>query len=171
MLEGKPLADLTDEDLASFPVWEYDHDREAEPGRDETWITPVAGLPVTTLTNRVVAVPLRFGDFGTLGLLGNLDLDDPRSSREFLTLSVLRGGKWFDLARYFDADCDNRGPSQLAEFLGLAIDEAFPIEYDLSAVAVGHPEVLKGRIEAQPSERLTDASRLALIFGEAPDPA
>jgi hypothetical protein len=152
------------EDLARFPVWEYDLGSETRPGRDETWIVPVPDLPVASLSNRVIGVGLRFGGREVVGLLGNIDLDDPLATREFATLSVWRDGAWFHLARYFDIDRERRGPEQFAEFLSLPVGEVFPVRYDLSDIAVGHPEVVRGRIDAEPEVRLSSSQRMALIF-------
>ena len=146
-------------------MWQFDLGAESVPGRDETWVVPVRELPVTSLDGRVVGVTLSLGDRTVMGLLGNLDLGSPRATREFATLSVWRDGAWFHLARYFDFDHDQRGPAQLAEFLGLSVADVFPIQYDLSGVAVGHPDVIRGRIEVQPVVRLTPDERMALIFG------
>jgi hypothetical protein len=57
------------------------------------------------------------------------------------------------------------GPAQLAAILGLPVEDIFPVHYDLSKVAVGHPAVVRGRIDAEPTLRLTEAQRMALIFG------
>jgi hypothetical protein len=164
-MDDKPVADLTPDDLAQFPVWEYDVCRESLPGRDETWVVPVRDLPVASLSNRVLGVALRYGGGEQVGLLGNIDLASPRSTREFATLSVWCGGSWFHLARYFDPDRDQCGPAQLAAILGLPVEDIFPVHYDLSKVAVGHPAVVRGRIDAEPTLRLTEAQRMALIFG------
>jgi hypothetical protein len=43
----------------------------------------------------------------------------------------------------------------LAGFLGLHVEEVFPIRYDISGVAVGLDEVVRGEIPAEPAERLT----------------
>ena len=45
---------------------------------------------------------------------------------------------------------------QLAAFLGLGIDEVFPITYDLTGVAIGLDEVVKGTIPIEAPEELTD---------------
>jgi hypothetical protein len=164
-MDAKPVAALTPEDLARFPVWEFDTGGEPLPGRDETWVVPVPALPVASLSGRVVGVALWFGGREAVGLLGNLDLADPRASQEFAALSAWRGGAWFHLARYFDPDRHERGPAQLAAFLGLPVADVFPVRYDLSGVAVGHPEVVRGTIDAEPAVRLTPSERLALVLG------
>jgi hypothetical protein len=164
-MDAKPVTDLTADDLACFPVWEYDTGAESLPGRDESWVVPVLDLPVDSLSNRVVGVSLRLGGHEWVGLLGNIDLDDPKATREFAALSVWRNGSWFHLARYFDIDRERRGPIQLAEHLGLPVGEVFPVWYDLSGVAEGHPDVVRGRIDAEPAARLTEAERMALLFG------
>jgi hypothetical protein len=165
-MDAKPVADLTPDDLARFPVWEFDTGGESVPGRDETWGVPVPQLPVTSLCSRIVGVALRIAGREQVGLLGNIDLADPRVTREFATLSVWDGGGWFHLARYFDLDRDRAGPGQLAELLSLPVANVFPIGYDLSGLAVGHPEVVRGSIDAEPEVRLTDAERMALILGD-----
>jgi hypothetical protein len=164
-MRAKAVDKLTAEDIAGFPVWEYDTSGETERDRDETWVVPVTELPVSSLSSRVVGVTLRLGGQAEVGLLGNIDLGNPQATREFATLSVYRAGVWFHLARYFDADRDVRGPVQLAEFLGLSIAEVFPVHYDLSGVAIGHPETVRGSIEAEPQVRLTAPQRMVLIFG------
>jgi hypothetical protein len=165
-MNAKPVTDLTMEDLTRIPVWEYEVDGETRPGRDETWVVPVPDLPVASLSNRVIGVRLSFGGQEVVGLLGNIDLNDPLASREFATLSVWRDGAWFHLARYFDIEREQYGPEQFAEFLGLPVSEVFPVRYDLSGIAVGHPEVVRGRIDAEPEVRLSSSQRMALIFGQ-----
>ena len=60
-MKPKPVTDLTADDLARFPVWEYDIGGESLPGRDETWVVPVPDLPVSSLSGRVAGVSLRIG--------------------------------------------------------------------------------------------------------------
>jgi hypothetical protein len=127
-------------------------------------VVPVSDLPVATLSNRVVGVTLRFAKREWTCLLGNIDLKHPESTREFATLSIWRDEGWFHLARYFDFDWDECGSDRLAASLGLPTAEVFPIRYDLSGLAVGHPEVIEGRIDAEPEVRLTKNQRMALIF-------
>lgn len=164
-MDAKSIAELMPEDLARFHVWEFDTGGESLPGRDEAWIVPVPDLPVASLSGRVIRVDLRFGDHDKVGMLGNIDLADPRVSREFATLSVWQGSSWFHLARYLDPDWNRHGPGQLAELLGLPVADIFPIRYDLSSFAMGHPEVVRGTIDADPAVRLNGNERIALILG------
>ena len=154
MKEKKPISELTPADLEAHPVWEFipeSHDR------DETWVVPVHRLPVRHLDGRIVATRLRLACGETAaGIIGNVSLDSPRSTEHFLTVTVFRGdGRSFDLARYHDGDRSQRGPSALAEFLAVTVADVFPITYDISAVAQGAAEVLRGRIQAEPCERLS----------------
>jgi hypothetical protein len=89
---------------------------------------------------------------------------DARATKHFLTVSLERDGAWFDLARYFDVDYDRRGPRQLAEFLGLAITDVFPITYDLSDIAVGSLDTLKGCISQEPDGRLSEDDLIELTL-------
>jgi len=38
----KPINELTVADLETYPIWEFADDEEGVPGRDETWVRPVA---------------------------------------------------------------------------------------------------------------------------------
>ena len=113
-MKAKSVAYLTPNDLAQFPVWEYDNGGESLPGQDETWVVPVLELPVASLSNRVVGVSVRHGSREWVGLLGNVELGVLRFTREFAALSVWHDGFWFPLARYFDLDREQRGPERLA---------------------------------------------------------
>ena len=162
--KAKRVGELTAGDLSRHRVWEYDIENETLPGHDETWVVPVTDLPVNSLANRVVGVPLRFGQRRHWGLLGNITLNDLQRTREFITLSVRAGTSWFHLARYFDFDRRQRGPRQLAKFLSLSTSDVFPIHYDLFEIALGHPQVIRGRIDAKPQTPLDDSERMALIL-------
>lgn len=111
-----------------------------------------------------MAVKLRIGDRDTVGMLGNIDLEDVRATREFASLSIRRGRSWFRLLRYFDVGYERSGPRQLAKLLGLQLGQVFPILYDISSVAVGNPQVVTGRFNAEPDVRLSKRDRLDLIF-------
>jgi len=98
-------------------------------------------------------------------MLANVSLNNVRSTEQFLFVSVLRDdGSVFHLARYHDIDRESSGPSALADFLGLDVDQVFPISYDISEVAVGLPEVVRGEVPAEPREQLNDDERRKLMF-------
>ena len=158
----KPVDDLTPRDFSAFPVWEYANDEEGIPGRDETWMRPVQSLPVSDLSNRIAAVPARLANGESLlAALSNVSLDQPSDQEHFLVIGLYRAdGEQFVLARYHDHHRSTHGSQQLAAFLGLPLDDVFPISYDLSSVAVGQPASLLGIIHAEPSNPL---SRSALI--------
>jgi len=161
----KPVESLTPKDLEEFPVWEYDLDNEADDGRDETWVRPVTKYPVKDLGNRIISatVTLRNG-IRMLGCFSNIALGSLDSTREFLTVSLWHQGQWIDLARYFDADYERRGPQALSQQLGLTVDEVFPIFYDISEHAFGLETVLRGSIEAEPKRRLSEEERMTLVL-------
>ncbi len=152
-ISSKSVGQLNVADLIEYPVWEYTNTEEV----DELQVRPVTKLPVDTLSNRIVGIRVHFHN-GSEGwaILSNVSLRDARRTSHFLCLSVERHGQWFHLARYFDADYEGRGPAQLSTFLGLGINEVFPITYDLTAVAVGLDEVVRGSIPIEAPEKLTD---------------
>jgi hypothetical protein len=43
-------------------------------------------------------------------------------------------------------DFKKHEPAELAEALGLTLDEVFPIAYDISAFAVGPDDIVRGKI-------------------------
>ena len=88
-----------------------------------------------------------------------------RHTHQFLAVTVFRDGdEAFDLARYFDADYDRCGPSGLAHFLGRDVEEIFPMSYDISNVASGTEDVVKGSIPLAPAEKLTEEELLRLAI-------
>lgn len=95
-------------------------------------------------------------------LIGNLDTKNARMNEHFLTLSVVHNGKWFDLARYHDHDYVDHGPDALAHFLGLSIDDVFPISYDVRRYAKGEAEALAGTVQKKPRVRLSRAEIIAM---------
>jgi hypothetical protein len=161
----KQTEDLEPADFAAHPVWEY-----VDP--DDTLVRPVEALPVDSLDGRIVGTQLTLHNGSAVwGVLACMNLRSMRSNEHFIALWVERRGRWFDLARYHDVDWERRSPAKLAEFLGLPLDEVFPISYDISAVARGLPETVRGQIRAEPRERLTQDELIELALETAGDEA
>jgi hypothetical protein len=141
-------------------VWEYTDADEVE--IDETVVRPVVA-PVEHFSSRVVGTKVRLAG-GRLvpALISNVDIDNPRATKQFLTLKVFTGRRSFDLARYHDFDCEERGPHALAALLGLRVDDVFPIEYDLRPYSSRTAAALHGLIEKEPRERLTRGELMKL---------
>lgn len=165
-IESKPVDQLTPADLAKHPVWEYAHDEEGIEGQDETWVRPVARLPISDAGNRVIGTTVRFAGGREVGAtLGNLDALRPEKTRQFLVLSVFGpGDALFNLARYFDAWYDTAGPDALAKFMGLPVEDIFPIAYDISKLVAGDPRCTRGLITLEPEQRLTKKEVMKLIM-------
>jgi hypothetical protein len=159
MIENiKPVESLTVDDFKAHPVWEYLNDDEI----GETMTRPVEKLPVETLENRLVGTQVRLANgLDVWGLLGNFDVKNPRATYHILTLSIERGGEWFHLARYHDFDFTSQGPEALARFLGLDVDDVFPITVDVRRYVRGDPAALKAIVLKEPRERLTRAEIFA----------
>lgn len=153
-MNTKLLEEVTVGDIAVAPVWQFTN---ADESMGETAVRPIERLPVKDLDDKVVGTIVRLAN-GTQvwALLGNVDSDNPRSTQHFLTLSVERSGTWFPMARYHDSDAHRRGPKALSQFLGLSIDEVFPISYDISQLCIGDHDALVGTIEKEPKERLSE---------------
>jgi hypothetical protein len=165
MTEPRPVDALTPTDLARFPVWEFVDD-DSQP--DETYVSPVTELPVDSLASRIATTQVTLHNGRRFwATLGNVDLNAPRSTRHFLTLSLYIDDAWFHLARYHDVDVEERGPAALARRLGMELSDVFPIRYDLSQIAIGDLDVVRGAVLAEPSERLSRAERIALAVDSA----
>jgi hypothetical protein len=148
-------------DLSESHVWEYVNDDE----EDERAVRPVRTTPVECLGNRLVGTHVTLANGARVwAILGNADTRDPRATRHFLTMRIERSGKWFDLARYHDFHFETNGPLQLAAFLGLAVDQVFPISYDLRPYAKGMTDALVGMVTKEPAERLSRADIVDLAL-------
>jgi hypothetical protein len=155
----KPIEALDVGDLHAHPVWQYAN----VDGANEMLVRPIRRLPVARLAGRVVGTQVRLAN-GTYvwALLGNIDESNARLTEHFLTLSVFQDRRWFTLARYHDFDDSENGPDALSRFLGLPIDEVFPIAYDIRHYVKGDAAALAGLIPKEPRERLARAELIAL---------
>ncbi len=160
--QEKTADELSETDLRAFPVWQFVN---ADGRRGEVVLRPVKKVPVGSLSGRLVGTEVGLANGATAwALLGNVDVTSQRLTGHFLTISVLRNGAWFAMARYHDPDYSDRGPEALAAFLGMRVEDVFPIAYDLRQVCAGPEEVLVGTIEREPRERLTRAQLIALAI-------
>lgn len=155
----KPIESIEVRDLEAHAVWQYAN----VDGDNEAFVRPVRRLPVARLAGKVVGTRVRLAN-GTdaWGLLGNIDESNARLTEHFLTLSIFHDGRWFTLARYHDFDDGQSGPDALARFLGLPVDEVFPIAYNIRPYVKGDPSALAGLIPKEPRERLSRAELIAL---------
>lgn len=159
----KRLPDLSIRDLEKNPVWEFVHEEETDGAAISA--RPVMESPISHAQNRFIGTIVTLNNGSRYwATLGNIDLNNCKSTHHFLLISFVREGKWFNLARYHDFDYATRGPQGLADFLGLSIENVFPISYDISALAVGLPEVVAGRIPVETTEKLLQTELIALAL-------
>jgi hypothetical protein len=158
--KGRRIDELSGADLDEHPIWAFAND-----AHDESLLRPVATIPVSDLSGKVVGTRLRLANGRQVrALLGNIDLTSARRTQHFLTVSVEEGGQWFHLARYHDHDRDARSPETLAKFLGLSVAEVFPMTYDVRSCARGDADSVAGTIPDAPAEKLTQAELIALAL-------
>ena len=125
---SKPINQLAPSDFKKFKVWEYKRSTDG----DETWVRPIKRIPVTKTIGRIIATEVTLANGETRwALIGNVDAGNPRLTKHFATVSIMVNDGRFHLTRYHDHDYTDRGPDQLAKFLGLAKENVFPISYDL----------------------------------------
>jgi len=146
-------------DLEANPVWEFANDDAS----GETLVRSVKQIPAKNLDGKLVGTKIRLANGATTwALVGNIDTEKPRLNEHFLTLSIERDGEWFHLARYHDLDFAIRGPEALSRFLGLPVDEVFPISVDVRPYSEGNPAALANVIQKEPRERLSSAEIITL---------
>lgn len=160
-MSAQPIDRVSYSKFAAHSVWEFVPET---PEHDETWVRPVARIPVNSLDGRFVASRVRLANGTTeLALLGNIKLDKPELNEHFLTLSIVRQNEErFHLARYHDIGFKSAGPEALAKFFELAVSDVFPIEYDISAVVTGVKAAVRGIIRQEPGTRLSRAEIISL---------
>jgi hypothetical protein len=155
----RPVESLRPADFLENRIWEF----VSTDAPDETHVRPVQERLVDSLDNRIIGVEVQLANGRKVwGVLGNVDVNDIRRTRQFLTLSAFVQESWFHLARYQDLDRAKRGPARLAKGLGLPIDAVFPIHYDITSWVTAAPGACRGSIETEPPERLTRAEWIRL---------
>jgi hypothetical protein len=130
----KTVEALVPRDFTEFPIWEYTLSGGILGG--ESIVEEVREDVITHLNNRILGTHVMLHNSRLeFCALERLDLDNSLLTEHFLGASFYRNGAWFHLRRYHDFDYDKWGPEQLALFLGLNVDDIFPMKYDLSRVA------------------------------------
>jgi hypothetical protein len=154
-----PVEKLTEALFRKYPVWEFCNDDEV----GDTCVRPTKKLPISSGDSRLVGCEFRLANGSVLfGYLGNLSLAKKDQNQHFLTLSAFVDGSTEHLARYHDIDFSRHGPSWFAEKLGKRTKEVFPISYDLSSLAVGAEDCVRGSIPAEPKKKLSRSEIIQL---------
>lgn len=137
----KPIDSLTVDDFDAFRIWEFAEDEEHIAGMDETWVRPVASSTVP-LGACALSVSCNFKgptgrDFEGFVILSTYM---PQASPDGAVL--LYGGRYFYLSLGSDA-----GRRHSADFLGVPIDEVFPLSYAVRVHVDGELEMRRGILE------------------------
>jgi hypothetical protein len=163
--ERLQLSEITSDDLENSPVWRTSRGGELLVAVHKT------KLPLASLTGMLVATKVRLASgFETWVLVGNLGVDQ-RSNEHFATFSFHSQGQWFHLARYHDFDYPERGPSQLAAFLGMDVVDVFPFVFNVRGMVRGGPLSLSGCVDLEPRERLSEDQLVELALSPTVDPS
>jgi hypothetical protein len=135
---------LTIQDFKEFPVWEFTAGHEHIGPDGELVVIPVRDFPVSSLEGRFIGTEVKLANGCLLmaALLGiNLAKAEPISG-----MVVYRANETFMFRRTAPKVS---GPEQLAKFLGLRLEDVFPIRYDISQFAIGDAGAMKGEISIE----------------------
>lgn len=162
----KAFSDITPKDLRRHAVWQFANDVESSTG-DETFLRPYEDLPIDDFGNRIVGTiaTLANGDHVWI-TLQNIDLQSPYKTEHFVAITMFnRAGEAFPLARYHDIAHDTYGPDKLAAFMGLSVDDIFPIAYDISDVAIGDHDSVRRKVPVAPRRLLSRSEIIQMAIG------
>jgi hypothetical protein len=150
--------------LAKHPVWEFLNDDEHPSG--DTAMRPVDKIPVERFEGRLFGTIVTLAD-GSLypAAISDLSFGPRKYWHHFRSLTLYARGKRFHLAKYFQLWYDSEGPNALAAFLNKKTEEVFPIGYDLSSVADGPAEIVKGTFVAEISDPLPQDKLMKILVG------
>jgi len=156
-----PVQSLTEVLLRTHRVWEFCNDD----AMGDTMIRPVKRVPVTDADCRLLGCEFTLADGEKVyGYLGNLSLCSKQQNQQFLTLSLFVPGGVAHLARYHDVDFAKRGPASLAAKLGESVPGVFPVSFDVSDIAHGDADCIRGQIPSEPLRKLSRDDLMKLIF-------
>ena len=150
--------------LAKHPVWEFLNDDEHPAG--DTAMRPVEKLPADHFDGRLFGTTVRLADGSLLpAAISDLGFGPKKYRHHFRSLTVFAKGRRFRLAKYFQLWYDSEGPDALAAFLKKKRKEVFPISYDISQLAVGPADVVRGTFEAEISDPIPRDHLMRILVG------
>ena len=140
-------------DFENHPIW-MEHDL----GKYE----PALDLPVSDLEDGFVACNLVLANGDMIrGVISGIYLNDPELTEVASGLILIKNGEMFG---YRKSVLEPYRSSMIQEFLSLRLNEIFPIRYDISEIAIGHPDAVRGIINASYPEELSNSAALSKFF-------
>ncbi|GAA0743283.1 hypothetical protein LRH25_06135 [Ideonella azotifigens] len=143
----KPADDLSAEDLAAFPIWEYAYDEEGDPGRedqDDTWVRPVDGSELGELLDGTSAAA-RFETASGQPLDGLVEVSST------IELEFGPGAVFLNGQHLFLPGPEHLRPikprRELAAALGQSLEQVFPLKFTLKVRVAGEAGFRSGVFE------------------------
>lgn len=150
--------------LAKHPVWEFLNDDEH--ATDDTAMRPIEKLPVDGFDGRLFGTTVTLADHSRFSAaISELGFGPKKYRHHFRSLTIFARGRRFHLAKYFQLWYDSEGPDALAAFLKKKRKDVFPISYDLSHLAVGPADVVRGVFEAEISDPIPRDQLMKILVG------
>ena len=156
----KLVHELNVRDILNSPVWRYCEDESGELA-----VEPIDKYPVQSLENCVAGIKVKFANgYQSWALVANFDLNSSKKNKHFLSFTFLdEEEQIYTLPRYFDAGYDKATQEELPAILRMAIEDIFPVSYDLTLIADGDQSILSSSFDLMSApERLTDNELIAL---------
>jgi hypothetical protein len=148
----KIMSELRINDFMKYPVWEWDLRSDTD-----CTIKSIDKYPVSEMSNRIVGTYCKTNSNDEIFcVISNIDLEDPKATDLFITISVMEEDREFYLARYFDVDYDRNGPESLSKWLNKKMEDIFPISWDISKIVSGKSIVKRGIINSIIKNKLTE---------------
>lgn len=164
MMEIRTPSKIGPKVLAKHPVWEFLNDDEHPAG--DTAMRAVEKLPVDGFDGRLFGTTVTLADGSRFpAAISDLALGPKKYRHHFRSLTVFAKGRRFHLAKYFQLWYDYEGPDALSAFLKKKREEIFPISYDLSQLAVGPADVVRGTFEAEISNPIPRDQLMKFLVG------
>lgn len=125
---------------------------------------PITKLPVRGFAGRLFGTSVTLADGSRFpAAISDLGFGPKKYRHHFRSLNVFAKGRRFHLAHYFQFWYETQGPDALAAFLGKKRDQVFPISYDISHLAIGPHDVIRGVFEAAISNPIPQDKLMTLL--------
>jgi hypothetical protein len=155
----KLFHDITFEEFKKHPIWTF---LQMDDESGDWWMLAEDKFPLKAPVFTYICIPVRLANGKEVwAKIQNIDFNNAAITEEFLCIELEKDGRWHHLTEY---NLNDKGPDNLAKFLGMSVDDVFPITYDLRPYVAGDEYPVVGKIYKTPRIRRTDEERSELLW-------